>query len=741
MVAEKAPSTAEKLRFAPRDATGKGKAQEAPALVATAPSDRFWMGALFILVISIVLRQVQLGQAPFYPDENIHTFFSQGFSTYSYNPTFHGPLLYHLVAGVFSAFGQYDYTARLVPSLLGIGLIALVLGPARTWMGERASLAAAALLAVSPSVVTYSRHLLHDALALDLTMGAVLCFVTALHYPAGQKRGRRALLGLAACLSLFLATKANFFFLLVVIVAFWFTWKFPRRFAPALVVAVGAAALLWKSALWSGLWVSIGFVGLGHLPASVAAILALLAVAAPAFYLAWRFLPALPELRGCWWPAVLFALLTVAAVVYPRDNSLADPIKDNQHLIFQRVAILTCGVFWYWLWSRRPDEREVAGRVRWKGHNDWAAWVLSLAVAVWIYVFSFGQGAQIIEQWATAHPAATAITAPNTSDSRQIESQGQTPNGLSKWVAAHSFPKETFLSGQESARNAIPKMLEYWGGQQARPRLGGRHDYYLVLGLLYEIPILIAAMGGIWHATRNRSVWSDFLLWWAFASWAVYAIANEKVPWLWVHLALPLALLGALWIASLHWKRSLFFAATMAGLFFSLRGDAAMIFERAGDNAEPLLYAQTPDAFRDAIQSALAQTRGDTRPVWVNGERQWPSLWYLREKGNPPMGHSTVSLGGAFEPDKYRAFVAMDNDLAKWTDRQGWRLQTVDFLIWPRASWEALQPARYWRWFWTRRTIERSEYDGGPAKSPTSILAGHGEWSYQPTTIGSRVER
>ena len=649
-----APSPSPSVRNPPVEtasvlAATRTRPTEAPTEVVAPPSDRFWMGALGVMVIAIVLRQVQLGQAPFYPDENIHTFFAQGFSTYKYDPTFHGPLLYHLVAMVFGFFGQFDYTARLVPSLLGIGLIALVLGPARQWMGERASLAAAALLAVSPSVVTYSRHLLHDALVLDLTFGAILCFLTALHFPADGKRGRWALLGLAACLSLFLATKANFFFVLVVIAAFWASWLVRGK-------------------------VRLSF--------------------------------PLAKL----WPGLLFAVVTGAAIAFPRDNGAATAVQVSQHRVFQYVCVLGCALFLVWTTTRPNSDAESAGRARLKGHGDWATWVLSLAVAVWIYVFLFGQGAQIIEQWATTK----------------------------------HFPSDTFAAGQASAKGALQQMLSYWGGQQAAPRLPGRHDYYIVLGLLYEVPILLAAVGGIWHATKNRSLWSDFLLWWAFASWTVYALANEKVPWLWVHLALPLALLGALWLASLDWKRPLFFAATMAGLFFSLRGDEAMIFERAGDNAEPLLYAQTPDVFRDAIQSALIQTRGDTRPIWLNTDRQWPSFWYLREKGNPLIGTSKVALGIKgipLDPSNYRAFVAMESDLTKWTNREGWRLQTVDFLVWPRASWTALEPARYWRWFWTRRAIERAEYDTGAVNSPTSILAGQGEWSYQPTVVGSRIER
>jgi len=611
-------------------------------------SNRFWMAALGIMVVSIALRQVQLGREAFSPDESIHAWFAQGFDHYKYDPVFHGPVLYHLISAVFALCGQLDYTARLVPSLLGIGLIALVLGPARKWMGERGSLAAAALLAVSPSVVTYSRHLLHDALVLDLTLGAVLCFLTALHYPASEKRGRSAMLGLAACLSLFLATKANFFFIFVVLAAFWATWWMRGKIRFALPV----------TALW---------------------------------------------------PPALFAVITATIIIFPGTPPFKTPASDPQHRIFQIASVLCCGVFLAWTLSRPATEAEVEARARWKRGNDWVTWVLALAVAAWIYVVLFGQGAQIIGQW----------------------------------VTTKHFPTDTFVAGQTSAKSAISRMLDYWGGQQEGPRLPGRHDYYVVLALLYEVPILLAALGGIWHAARHRSVWGDFLLWWAFASWTVYALANEKVPWLLVHIALPLALLGALWLASLDWRRPLFFAATVVGLVFCLRSDAAMIFERAGDHAEPLLYAQTPDVFRDAITRALIQTHGDSRNIWLDTERQWPSFWYLREKDNPLLGQSKVTLGTkgtVLDPTPYRAFIADAPDIAAWTNRAGWRLETVDHLVWPRASWTALQPARYWRWFWTRKTLSPQEWTGNPATSPTSIVAGHGEWSYQRTIVGSRIK-
>ena len=702
------------------------------------PSDRFWMGAMMVMVLAIVLRQVQLGQAPFHPDETIHTHFSYGFEGYHYDPVYHGPLLYHLVSLCFKVFGQYDYVARLVPSLLGIGLVALILGPARRWMGDRGSLAAGALVAVSPSIVTYSRHLLHDALVLDLTFGAVLCFISALHYPANEKRGRNALLGLAACLSLFLATKANFFFILVVIVAFWAMWqlrglnKFPQRSsivargmqAVGVVVGAGIAYKVWPLLSSSSALLLPTGNGLSSLqdilnspaPTSskivdllgfdVALLVILFSVSAP-FLIARS-----PQLRV--WPFLLFANVTMAAIVFPRDQTFPEADKVAQHTLFQILAAGCCAAFLLWIVGRSQGEPEREARAKWKKGNDWATWVLALALALWIYVFLFGQVAQILAQW----------------------------------VTLKQFPMQTWIAGRDSAQHAIKVMLDYWGGQQAKPRLPGRHDYYIVLGILYELPILLAALGGIWHATKKRTVFSDFLLWWAFASWAVYAVANEKVPWLLVHIMLPLALLAALWIASLNWRKPLFFAATCFGLAFTLRGDIAMIFERAGDNAEPLLYAQTPDAFRDTLAQALQKTAGDGRDIWIGGYpdsgRQWPTLWYTRDtKWNPIRGTSAAPLGskdGFNQADRTRVFIAQESDLVNWKDRKGWDVKTVNFLIWPRASWTGLQPKRVIPWFFSRKTIAPDEEQPGPGNSETSILSGKGEWSHATAIIGAREE-
>ena len=634
--------------------------------VNSAPSERFYFAALAILIVAIALRQWNLGAAPFHPDESIHAYFSQGFANYKYDPVYHGPLLYHLVTIAF-ALGQHDYTARLMPSLLGIGLVAMTLFPARKYLGNRAALASAGMLAISPSLVTYSRHLLHDALVLVLTLGAVLCFSSMLKNASNTDAGRNARVGLAACLTLFLATKANVFFIAVMLLAFYIAWRGAGRFT-------------------------------------------------------------LPSEPARWVPILCFAVVTLAAIAFPRDSSQTEALKYAQHMTFQIVALGTCAWMWGWLWTRPIDqderqlkrptasstkpsapladasstkefERETAPS------NDIVTYALALAVALWLYVFLYGNGAQILNQWFTNR----------------------------------AFPSVTFSEGAESARGAIGKMLGYWGGQQAQPRLPGRHDYYIVLGLLYELPIFIAALGGVWHAAKNRNAWTDLLLWWAFTSWAVYAVANEKVPWLLVHILLPLALLGGVWLGQIKWKKPMLAGALALGALFLGRGAIAMVVERAGDNAEPLLYAQVPEAFRDATEAALLQTRGDKRAVWVASEasvndRQWPTIWYLRPS-NPLMDGSVYEIGSV---PNLNARFAIDGgkNLGAFPPAR-WQVTTVSFHIWPRASWGAFRPDRFARWFATRDTLPQNERLKPQNEWDVSILSGAGEWSIDSAIVAT----
>jgi uncharacterized protein (TIGR03663 family) len=89
-------------------------------------------------------------------------------------------------------------------------------------------------------------------------------------------------------------------------------------------------------------------------------------------------------------------------------------------------------------------------------------------------------------------------------------------------------------------------MLDYWIAQQGVSRGSQPWFYYFFLIPLYEIVPLVLALAAPFTARRPRSLFFWFCAWWALYSIGLYTYAGEKMPWLIVHLVLPLIFLGAL---------------------------------------------------------------------------------------------------------------------------------------------------------------------------------------------------
>ncbi|HET9494773.1 MAG TPA: flippase activity-associated protein Agl23 [Chloroflexia bacterium] len=144
-----------------------------------------------IMALAVLTRVWDLGARAMHHDEGIHAYFSHhylrsGDYTTSdparfqggYDPTYHGPFLYHIVGLSFWLFGTTDATARLMPALFGVVLIGLI-WLLRPFIGRLAALIAAVLVLISPTITYYSRSLRHDIFALA---GALLLFASILWF-------------------------------------------------------------------------------------------------------------------------------------------------------------------------------------------------------------------------------------------------------------------------------------------------------------------------------------------------------------------------------------------------------------------------------------------------------------------------------------------------------------------------------------------------------------------------------
>jgi uncharacterized protein (TIGR03663 family) len=145
---------------------------------------------ILIFIIALFVRFWHLDLKLLHHDEAIHAWFSYELLTrgaWVYDPSYHGPFLYYVTAGMFSVFGDSDLVARLLPALFGTLLIPLVYCIYRIgYINKNQTLLAALFLALSPEMVYFSRFLRHDIFMLFFTL---LLLVAILYYfEYGQTR-------------------------------------------------------------------------------------------------------------------------------------------------------------------------------------------------------------------------------------------------------------------------------------------------------------------------------------------------------------------------------------------------------------------------------------------------------------------------------------------------------------------------------------------------------------------------
>lgn len=110
----------------------------------------------------------------------------------------------------------------------------------------------------------------------------------------------------------------------------------------------------------------------------------------------------------------------------------------------------------------------------------------------------------------------------------------------------------TFFSNPAGFWSGIWGSTDYWIEQQS-VRRGDQPDYYYFILLpLYEfLPLAFATVGAVWYSLR-QGAFTRFLVFWAVSALLAYTLAAEKMPWLNVHLAVPVALLAAVTVNDIY---------------------------------------------------------------------------------------------------------------------------------------------------------------------------------------------
>jgi uncharacterized protein (TIGR03663 family) len=400
-----------------------------------------------LLGLAALSRFFDLGARAMSHDESLHAYFSWQLlnaGAYRHDPTYHGPLLYHLNAVVYWLVGASDTTARLVPALAGVGVV-LALWLFRPAIGRAGAWLAACLAAISPTLLFYGRYLREDVYVAVL---ALLWIHAAFRYVEERRRRWTVVMALVMALS-FLVKEVTFIF-------------------GPILGAFFAGTFLWRWRRGRERWGASSAGDLAILMLTMA-----LPFAAPLVFL------------GLGWPPEDYR----AAATLGREALVVA-------LLFGLSAALAAS--WFGVARERPADRGPLSLGRWA----------ALMALFW---------------------------------------------GLQGLFFT------TFLSNVPGGlASGIVGSLGYWMGQHAVARGGQLWSYYPVLAALYEfLPLGLgtaAAVTVVRHLVRRTGECPAFLtfcLWWAAASWGAYTVAGEKMPWLLLHLVLPLYVLGGWWAARL----------------------------------------------------------------------------------------------------------------------------------------------------------------------------------------------
>ena len=185
-----------------------------------------WLETAFLLltVAALGLRLWELDDRAMHYDEAIHLHFSwklaQGME-YIHSPWMHGPFQIELVALLLRFLGDTDFVARLCYALFGTALVALPYF-LRDHIGKAGAVIASVMLALSPSLLYFSRFGRNDIL---MAFWVTFLFILMWRYVHESKN--RYLYFAAAILALMFTTKETAYIVTLVFGALLFLLALP----------------------------------------------------------------------------------------------------------------------------------------------------------------------------------------------------------------------------------------------------------------------------------------------------------------------------------------------------------------------------------------------------------------------------------------------------------------------------------------------------------------------------------
>jgi len=594
-----------------------------PSLTAIA----FWG----IVLLGAVLRFWGLGDRPLHHDESMHAYFAlqlmKNLQSYQYDPLLHGPFQFHIIALVYKIsglLGAPDYgvnmtTVRIAAATLGTVIVGLPFFM-RDYLGKLGAWLACFLLAISPSMVYFSRFAREDIYMACFT----LLLVVAMGRYVRSRKGLWLVIA-AGAFSLSYATKEATFLTIVVFGSF-----------------LGAVAI-WELGLkWSVRSSVSDTVVTRYLPAQY-----LPKTGAPITLLLYFLI-----------------LLPIAKVVLGWINNLSIYVNDPKTTDTANVFVQSL-----------------------KDHT--VAILPWLGVLLALYVFSI-----IVREMigGLPRPERRGLAA-HVDSKRQPLLDSIVSMPWTHWFTAILCAFLIFLllftvlftNIKQGIGDGIWQGLYYWMQQQQQARGGQPWYYYLLLIPLYEQIGVVFGIVGIVVCLCRPSRFRLFLVYWFVGNVFIYSWAGEKMPWLMIHMTMPLMLLAAIGLQILiigllnlvvQWRSHHFRKIAIDGqigqsvarvsmgpvahgamllsvpvtlflLVLTLQNMFQVTYVHAADGPhEMMIYVQTTtdiDTVMAKIDALDQKVDGGKHqlPIGVMTGAEWPFYWYLRDYTNVCYGFPT----------------------------------------------------------------------------------------------------
>lgn len=453
-----------------------------------------------LMVIAAVFRFWDLGSRALHHDESLHAQFSWYLYDgrgYRHDPLMHGPFLFHANTVIYFLFGATDFTSRIIPALFGTALVGMPFF-LRKQIGMKAVFIAAVFLAFSPTLLYFSRFIRNDIYIAVYTFAIVILIWRYL-----DERRPLYLYLMAFFAAMSFATKEVTFITLAIAVLFvniMLAIELGRRREDEEItdqrVWLRTALIMPFAFAIAAFWplISRRPFGRDSLPPIGDVMIILGTFTLPQFAAGIQVIPAsFGERLGSFFdniPLVGAALAdTFRRVLVGNQGYMVDAEDDMRIITTLVLLIVTAYIGLLW----RPR-----------------IWLIAAAAFYVPFILLY----------------TTFFT-----------------NSAAPWTSE-------FWGGDSGFWTGIWGSLDYWLDQHHVQRGDQPIYYYGLLTPLYEfMPLIIALTGAVWLALKGDSL-RRWLLFWLVGIFVGLSIAGEKMPWLEVHIALPLILVAAVVLAA-----------------------------------------------------------------------------------------------------------------------------------------------------------------------------------------------